>query len=247
MTYSIIPPLLLVLSLIGILLFLLKKAPQVASLDQSDPEKDISSGSSQGILGYISRKVQREGRENFKQSFLVVLEKITRRFKVMFLKLENMFTSWNEVIRSKRRERLVSKEEASKREDIIEKKINLEAVEKEGLQEEKRRFNRSSLEQLKRGNLGREIRQRVTRAMLSEKVVMPKSKVELKGRLEKILIDRIASNPKDIEAYERLGEYYLEIENFEYAKECFKQVIKLDPTNFSAKSKMRRLERLLGS
>ena len=59
------------------------------------------------------------------------------------------------------------------------------------------------------------------------------------------LIDRIAANPKDIEAYERLGEYYLEIENWNYAKECFKQVLKLNPRNIGARSRMRKLERIL--
>jgi len=71
------------------------------------------------------------------------------------------------------------------------------------------------------------------------------SKAEKKDLFEKILIDRIASNPKDIEAYERLGEYYLEIENWEYAKECFKQVIKLNPRSINARSRMRKLERIL--
>ena len=79
------------------------------------------------------------------------------------------------------------------------------------------------------------------------KAVQPKveKKVVKKDLFEKILIDRIASNPKDIEAYERLGEYYLEIESWNYAKECFKQVIKLNPRNIGARSRMRKLERIL--
>jgi tetratricopeptide (TPR) repeat protein len=87
---------------------------------------------------------------------------------------------------------------------------------------------------------------KVVAAKIDGKAIKPKMKAEMKDRLEEILIERIALNPKDIEAYERLGEYYMEIENFEFAKECFKQVIKLDPTNKNVKYKMRRLEYVLG-
>ena len=37
----------------------------------------------------------------------------------------------------------------------------------------------------------------------------------------------------------------MEIKSYEFAKECFKQVIKLDPLNRNVKYKMRRLEHLL--
>ena len=81
--------------------------------------------------------------------------------------------------------------------------------------------------------------------MVSEKVAKPKT--EIKDRLEELLIERIAANPKDIEAYERLGQYYMEIENYEFGKECFKQVVKLSPTNRNAKYALKKLERLLSS
>jgi tetratricopeptide (TPR) repeat protein len=66
-----------------------------------------------------------------------------------------------------------------------------------------------------------------------------------KLQLEGILIERIASNPRDIEAYERLGDYYLEQENLQDAKECFKQVLRLSPVHRLAKIKIRRLEKML--
>ena len=56
---------------------------------------------------------------------------------------------------------------------------------------------------------------------------------------------QVTVNPKDIEAYERLGEYYMEIKSYNDAKECFKQVIKLNPGNRNVKYKIRRLEYLL--
>lgn len=66
-----------------------------------------------------------------------------------------------------------------------------------------------------------------------------------KEQLEELLIGRIVSNPRDVEAYERLGDYYLENENYIDAKECYRQVLKLSPVNRLVKIKIRRLERVL--
>jgi tetratricopeptide (TPR) repeat protein len=66
-----------------------------------------------------------------------------------------------------------------------------------------------------------------------------------KDQLEALLIERIVTNPKDVEAYERLGDYYLEQESFIDAKECYRQVLKLSPVNRLVKIKIRRLERVL--
>lgn len=62
---------------------------------------------------------------------------------------------------------------------------------------------------------------------------------------EEELIDRIAKNPKDAASYEELGDYYLQNENLEDAKACYRQVIKLSPLNREVKEKVRKLERLL--
>lgn len=217
MTYSLIPPILVVLSIIGIIFFLLKKAPQVASLEDNSEEITGQNNLDRPKLG--------TGRgERMKQSFLIILEKTTRRFRLLILKLDSLFTSWNTSIRRKRQDRMNQFKQNNEKESSN----VLDNVRNYGL-----------------NNIKPE-KERVPRPMLSQKVVSSQNKVELKDRLEKILIDRIASNPKDIEAYERLGEYYLEINNLSYAKECFKQVIKLDPTNASARSKMRKLGRILG-
>lgn len=66
-----------------------------------------------------------------------------------------------------------------------------------------------------------------------------------KEQLEDILVERISMNPRDIEAYERLGDYYLEQGNLSDAKECYRQVLKLSPAYRLVKIKIRRLERLL--
>ncbi len=82
------------------------------------------------------------------------------------------------------------------------------------------------------------------RPMISDEVTFPQKQQE-KDRYEQVLIERIALNPKDIEAYERLGDYYMENENLNDAKECFKQVLRLSPLSRRARIRMRRVEKSL--
>ena len=79
--------------------------------------------------------------------------------------------------------------------------------------------------------------------MISEEVVYPETKKEEteKEELENILIERIASDPRDIEAYERLGDYYVGQKNGRDARECYRQVLKLNPRNVSVKRKLEGL------
>lgn len=83
------------------------------------------------------------------------------------------------------------------------------------------------------------------RPLIRENATHPIIKNKEKNQLEEVLIKRIAINPKDIEAYERLGDYYLESESYQDSKECYKQVLKLSPTHYKARLKIRKLEKLI--
>ena len=56
-------------------------------------------------------------------------------------------------------------------------------------------------------------------------------------------IQRIAENPKDLVAYEGLGDYYFSIGSMQDAKSCYRQALKLQPTNRVIKIKIRKLEK----
>ncbi|HCP09018.1 MAG TPA: hypothetical protein DIT25_04440 [Candidatus Moranbacteria bacterium] len=259
MLYSIIPPILIVLSLIGIIVLLMKKSAQVALLpeevsDQDEMEKNISGNDSKT--------------EDLKHFFLAVLEKMTRKSRVIFLKLESQFGSWSTDIRNKRKERMERKTQGSasgRENDIIRKLKDYRPGMKVALELEKEMEESSAREEeMKRGarrgvsfkkvfssgnTPGRNqgdvsVQERIVRPVISEKAATPK-KNEIRDRLEELLIERIAVNPKDIEAYERLGEYYMEIKSYNDAKECYKQVLKLNPTDRNSKYRMRRLENIL--
>ena len=82
------------------------------------------------------------------------------------------------------------------------------------------------------------------RPMISDEITLPQKREE-KNEYEQVLIERIALNPRDVEAYERLGDYYLEGNSLDDAKECFKQVLRLSPLSRRARFRMRRVEKML--
>jgi tetratricopeptide (TPR) repeat protein len=86
---------------------------------------------------------------------------------------------------------------------------------------------------------------RVIRPLIREKATLPERPKPKRKEpwKESSLIRKIAENPKDISAYESLGDYYFSVESMEDAKECYRQILKLQPTNRSVKLKIRKLEK----
>jgi tetratricopeptide (TPR) repeat protein len=83
--------------------------------------------------------------------------------------------------------------------------------------------------------------------MVSKEVVYPEAKIkkEKDEKIEKVLVERIASDPRDIEAYEKLGNYYEEKKSYDDAMSCFKYVLKLNPRNNRAQKKVEKMQDLL--
>jgi len=238
MYYSLIPPVIAVLSIIGIIIFLVRKSSQVAEIVQEDVESGKHFLSERGFWGGIWHKIKSIKGEEAKHFFLGIMERVIRRSRIVFLKLESKFGEISNDIRVKRQLRVAKKIEEKKKaeekaQDIFEKLNNYEAKQPK---KEKAPLEIKKVYQEE---------EKEVRPMLSEKITVPEPKAKVKGKLEEALIERIAINPKDVEAYERLGEYYLEIKNYEDAKECFRQVLKLNPANRNVKYKIRRLEYLL--
>lgn len=239
MFYSILPPIIVVLSLAGIIIFLVKKSSKIKKVYQEDAitlanKKSVeldASGNSGGERGGNWKKA-----ENI---FLIVMEKTTRRLRALFLKLEVWFSGLSGRIRNRRNGVIsISTENNSKKEqqqeEVLEKVVSYKPK------------NISGNGSATGGILSVTEEEKIAEPMISKKATLPRSIPKVKNKLEDLLIERVAANPKDIEAYERLGEYYMEIETYNDAKECFKQVMKLCPTNRNVKYKIKRLERLLG-
>ena len=248
MLYSIIPPILVILSLAGIIIFLAKKAPQVASLNDED---DLDREELLSRAGFFQRSMAKIGIafRGIGHLFLSILEKITGGAKMIFTKLEGKFRNLNASVKNKKnREKKEQNDpvqagiENNEDADIINKLYQYQSKDKDVAVEAK--VEKKNPEK-RENNVGDDSEEKIIRPTVSEKVTRPRARVEMKDRLENLLIERIAANPKDTEAYERLGEYYMEIDSLIDAKECFKQVLKLDPKNGNVKYRMRRLETML--
>jgi tetratricopeptide (TPR) repeat protein len=277
MLYSILPPILVIFSLIFLIVFLMKKAKKVAKLEIETLEEEIFGEleEKRGFFGKIFSQTKKVNGENAKHFSLAILERLTRKSRIIFLKLETKFGAWSSSIREKRKNSVEKSPVApAAKEDAMMERLRAYEVPKrerrgifgigkgkkeEGVVEKNKKEEMGdktanfSIRDLKSNDtkekemfrLPAEEEEKIIKPIISEKIVSPKPRSEIKDRLEELLIERIAVNPKDIEAYERLGEYYLEIRSFVDAKECFKQVLKLDPKNRNAKYRMRRLENLL--
>ncbi len=60
------------------------------------------------------------------------------------------------------------------------------------------------------------------------------------------LIQSVERDPQNPDGYERLGDFYMEKQNFEDARECYKYVLRLDPRHRRAQEAMKNLDRVLG-
>jgi len=149
------------------------------------------------------------------------LEKIMQSFKLLSLKFHNTSNDWFHLIRRKREQAMMAEQEHAKKEEgqrvdpVVASSNDILGIE-------------------------RQPQQKKVRPLVSEI-----SAGERKNQLEEALIKRIAVNPRDIEAYERLGDYYFERQNLKDSLECYKQVSKLSPTHFKSRSRIRKIERML--
>lgn len=229
MLYSILPPIIVILSLVGIVIFLFKKAPKIVDLKENKEELEEQP---QNFWGKTISFLRCSFCPGLKKIVLSFLAWLGEKIKAIFSKTKGRM----QMARERKKSIDDSKVEQEKE---GEEETAIEKLERYDAGARRRRVVRSV------PSRSVDLEEKEVRPMISEKVVSPRSKAEMKDMLEDVLIERIALNPKDVEAYERLGEYYIDIGNYEHAKECVKQVIKLNPGNRDAKYKLRRLERII--
>jgi len=212
----ILPPIIIIVSVSILIMFLFKKAAQIPAGDfVADEIKRREEKSNVKIMSVLGHWS------------LKILERIMHRAKLLSLKFHNVSNVWFQTIREKRQRNVQMQKE------INEKKNQQNADEREKREVE----NVQDSENV--------VVEEILRPMVRADVTMPQRKrIVEKNQLEEALIRRIAINPKDIEAYERLGDYYLENENFNDSLECFRQVLKLSPIHHKARLRIRRLERM---
>jgi tetratricopeptide (TPR) repeat protein len=226
MLYYIIPPIIIVIATAVLIYFLFKKAEQTPL--QEIPAND---------LPHAQESKSTRFKEAINNTWLRVMERIMHRAKLMSLKFHNISNERFHAIRKKRQE-------------IIEQeKDQMVQVENDSASE------KGDIEKLKPAPMKMDGASQIVRSqdmeqkpLVKKDIVRPDSaqtRMVAKNQLEDALIKRIAVNPRDIEAYERLGDYYFETGNSKDALECFRQVLRLNPSHHKAKFRIRRIEKMM--
>jgi len=224
----IIPPIVIILSLAWLIFFLFGKISKTSSgnLDFLKDDKNLEE----------KKNIRGKFLDLLGQFWLKVLEKIMQKTKLFSLKLHNASNSWFQSIRKKREKNNVPRDNSIETAKIISK--NEKELARIPEKEEELQNVKSGMKKFTMDNL-------IPKRILKKRINDAGENIQSKNRLEDALIKRIAVNPKDIEAYERLGDYYMDMTNYKDASECYKQVLKLSPNHFKAKSKLRSIERIL--
>ncbi|KKQ53605.1 MAG: hypothetical protein US70_C0001G0009 [Parcubacteria group bacterium GW2011_GWD2_38_11] len=213
----ILPPIIIVVSISILIMFLFRKAAQIPAGEFiADEQKRESEKNTVKMMSTMG------------QFGLKILERMMHHSKLLSLKFHNVSNVWFQTIREKRQRNVQIQKEIQEQ-----KIVRIDEVEN-FVENIAPKNNVTSLPE-----------KQALRPMVRETVTMPQQKrTKEKNKLEEALIKRIAINPRDIEAYERLGDYYLESENFQDSLECFRQVLKLSPVHHKARLRIRRLERM---
>jgi tetratricopeptide (TPR) repeat protein len=215
--YFVLPPVIIVASLALIIFLIFRKSLEIEKMILKNEKKESD-----------SKLVV-----NAKAKGLHLLERMSHWFKIFSLKFHN----WNEnklkILKRKKTEVNVAKEKLARKENKrriipVARKIDIQVSKREQKEIQARQKARK-IERL--GMKG---------AMVSEKAVHPDN---IRKELEEALIERIAADPRDIEAYERLGDYYISQNSPIDAQACYKQVLKLNPQNLTVRGKLDRLNK----
>lgn len=249
--YFVLPPVIIVISLALIIFLISRKSLEI--------EKEIIS----------NNKGENRLKMEFKSRWLHFLEKIAHWFKIFSLRIHNWIEKRLVFIKTQKNEIEL---DLDKHESLEENKEKIESFnddleffetkdEKEKIvfpEEKAEVVSKNSMDVVRGGKINRfrsifakkekveelepddffEFKEE--RIMVSKEAVYPEEKKE---ELENILVERIATDPRDIEAYERLGDYYVSQGNRGDAEACYKQVLKLNPQSLSVRNKLSRFKR----
>jgi tetratricopeptide (TPR) repeat protein len=230
-----LPPAILIAALIGLVVILGKKTAALKKTGALWPEKKFPEPVGSGAI-----RLRKIG-----GVFLNILERILHLTKVAFRKSEESLAGWIGKVKERR---------------LGEKAGADSSVEKNGRRDsfdipdtDEPSIRKIEDEELLRGideiDDGLEFigRKSQLKSVIKEETTIIPAKAEVEPMpedkiREDALIHRIAENPKDIEAYRELGDYYMAVGNIKDAKDSFKMVLRLRPRDLKAKSSLREIE-----
>lgn len=197
--FDLLPQIIIIISIAGIIVIIARKIPQ-ASTSKEKKNVDINSADNRikipNSLNKIWLKVKGFRYSDHFHKILSFMEKILRKLKVFFLKIENKITNWAE------RLRVHSQKVKTRREGMD---VKIESGEEDS-------------QDLKLN-----------------------SHIKTSGETEEEYIAAITKNPRDLDAYRKLGNVYVNKNNINDAREVFRQILRINPSDKDAEMKLRSL------
>jgi len=217
------------LSLVGVAVIILKKIPVLLKLPVKPPEGQEQSFLLKAVAQKIILRLKGLRYSSYQPALAAWFEKTLRKLRLLLLKIDNLFLKLIGTSREKTQIWTV-RSRAWMEQHRLKKIKKLEVLEKLDQAEIIETIQKAK-EDVKNGK--KEKKTEVPKPELSEE--------ELKHAEERNCIDMIARDPRNVEAYRCLGFLYCEQGNKEDAKNCFKQVLKLNPDDLEVISKMKEL------
>lgn len=225
MVLNILPWLIAGLSLGSIVFIVARKIPVLLKLPASAPDGQAPVFFVKAIAQKITLRIRGLRYSSYQPVFLAWVEKTLRRFRLWILKIDGLFVKW--ISRSREKTQIWTVRSRAWMEQHRLKKIQklqiLERLDQAELMETIQQAKSEVEEDKKNGKIKKQPEPQA-----------PKSE-------EKVCIDLIAQDPRNVEAYKRLGFYYCSRGNKDDAKNCFRQVLKLNPDDLEVVAKMREL------
>jgi len=209
--FDLLPQIIIIASIAGIIIIIVRKLPALSSVPDNTKISDINKKSRKikvpSLLNRLWLKIKSfKYSDNF-HKILELTEKILRKLKVVFLKVENKISQWAEMLRQH------SQKVKARREGVdIEIKTSNGGANNIAL---------SSKKQLEVSDAEKE--------------------AEEMDALEEKYIEEITKNPRNIEAYRKLGNLYIKKNSVNDAREAFRQILKLNPSDKDAGLKLMKL------
>lgn len=209
---NLIPWIIIAGSALGVILIILRKVPVLLKL----PEKPEADQISPSIFERIKIGWQKFRHSSLQPALTSWLEKTLRKFRLMILKIDRIFVGQIEKAREQS-QTMKARSRAWVEQHRLKKIEKIQVLEK------------------------------LDQAQVIESIEKAKKEKEEEERKEKEigekeLVKMIAKDPRDISAYRKLGFLYLKQGNKEDAKNCFREVLKIEPGDFEVISKIKELE-----
>ncbi len=256
MEFDIVPQIVLVLSMGVIILILGKNISKVKEtpddfLFENRDEKEEKEKFSY-LCKRLTRRINKEKYQEKVDSFWIWFEKVLRRLRIKFLRLDNKIVSALDKVKEKNVENEIEDKDKSYEYNEPKDKDDDLKLKDENMYTDNKKIeeNFNNDNKVVDDNFDSETENSIPDIpnVVNEEKKDDKSdknnteiselNTENKNGKEKEYISLISKNPIDIKSYWKLGIVYSRRKNYKDAISCFRQITKIDPTYTKAKKKI---------